>query len=79
MTPKERTIVLLTELDDDISEFKTTQSDDVTKRIEYQLRWINSNLDVEQIKQLIRCNYFMHGAAIIKLLEEPYYNTKKMN
>lgn len=78
MTPYERTLSVLQSLDLMLSAFDKGDHE-LDKRITFALRWINSNIQIETVYQMLDTESFDNKDVILSLLEDPTFNPKEYN
>jgi len=76
MTPYERTLNILIDLDDLLSQFDEGDHS-LDKKITHSVRWINSNLEHEIVLHMLKAHYFENKDVIIDLLKEKAFNPKE--
>jgi hypothetical protein len=79
MTPYERTLEVLIELDELLTQFDKTKSYKTQRKIVSILRWINAELDVPTLFRVFTSQWFENKEAIEALLKEKHFNPKALD
>jgi hypothetical protein len=78
---RERTMNMLKGLDDMLSSYNmATSNTKLLKKIEFNLRWINTNLDTKAITEVIDKAYELENSDVmIDLLSQKEFDPKRFN